>query len=96
VTPLASTCGSRIRVVVVVALIVVNIGVMIEFGVGVVHEIVGGSGVLFSVVLNRKKRLVKKRREKSKMTYTNVTLDDIVDVARTVLIEFQVMAGAFL
>lgn len=75
--PLASTCGGRIRVVVIVSLIIVNIGVMVKFGIGVVHEIVGSSGVLFPVV-------------------TNVTLDDIVDVARTVLIKFQVMTRAFL
>lgn len=75
--PLASTCRSRIWVVVIVAFIIVNICVVIKFGIGVVHEIVGSSGVLFPVV-------------------TNVTLDDIVDVARTILIKFQVMTRAFL
>lgn len=75
--PLASTCGSRIWVVVIVALIIVNIGVMIKFGIGIVHEIVRSSGVLLSVV-------------------TNMTLNDIVNVARTVLIKFQVMTRAFL
>jgi hypothetical protein len=77
VAPLVSTYGSRIWVVIVVALIIVNIGVMIKFGVGVVHEIVWSSGVLLSIV-------------------TNVTLNDIMDVARTVLIEFQVMTRTFL
>lgn len=75
--PLASTCRNRIWVVVIVSLIIVNIGVMIEFGVGIVHEIVGSFSVLFPIV-------------------TNVTLDDIVDVARTVLIKFQMMTRAFL
>lgn len=50
---------------------------MIEFGIGIVREIVRSSGVLLSVV-------------------TNVALNDVVDVARTVLIKFQVMTRAFL
>lgn len=75
--PLVSTWGSGIWVVVVVALIIVNISVMVKFGVGVVRKIVRSSGVLLSIV-------------------TNVTLNDIVDVARTILIKFQVMTRAFL
>lgn len=75
--PLASTCGNRIWVVVVVTLVIVDIGVMMKFGIGVVREIVGSAGILLSIV-------------------PNVTLNDIVDVARTVLIKFQVMTGTFL
>lgn len=76
-TLLVSTCRSRVWVVIVIALIVVDVGVVVKFGIGVVCKIVGGAGILFSIV-------------------TNVTLNDIVDVARTVLIKLQVMTSAFL
>jgi hypothetical protein len=75
--PLASTCGNRIWVVVVVALVIVKISIMIKFGIGVVRKIVRSSGVLLSIV-------------------PNVTLNDIVNVARTILIKFQVMTRSFL
>jgi uncharacterized membrane protein len=94
--PLASTCGNRIWVVVVVALVIVKISIMIKFGIGVVRKIVRSSGVLLSIVLNRRRKKVGKKRLEKEITYPNVTLNDIVNVARTILIKFQVMTRSFL
>jgi hypothetical protein len=64
--PLASTCGNRIWVVVVVALVIVKISIMIKFGIGVVRKIVRSSGVLLSIVLNRRRKKVGKKKTRKR------------------------------
>lgn len=72
-----STCRSRIWVIIIIDVVIVDVGVIVKFGIGVVREIMGGTGVLLSVI-------------------ANVALNNIVDVARTVLIKLQVVTSAFL
>jgi hypothetical protein len=64
--PLASTCGNRIWVVVVVALVIVKISIMIKFGIGVIRKIVRSSGILLSIVLNRRRKKVGKKKTRKR------------------------------
>jgi hypothetical protein len=55
VTLPVSTRGGRIWVVIIIDVVIVSVGVIVKFGIGVVREIMGGSGVLLSVILDGKR-----------------------------------------
>jgi len=54
VTLPVSTYGSRIWVIIIIDVVIVGIGVIVKFGIGIVRKIMGGTGILLSVILNSK------------------------------------------
>jgi hypothetical protein len=54
VTLPVSTYGSRIWVVVVIDVVIIDLGVIVKFGVGIIREVMGGTSILLSIILDGK------------------------------------------